>query len=137
MDRDVEGSLAALGMAGVRTIPLSEIEDSRLQAAKKDRSAREYSWTLTAFTFDAVFARCAEAQRVTYLDADLCFFDSPRRLFEELESSGRSILVTEHNFDPKYDRAEAVGRFCVQFLTMDRSQKARDVRLWWQERVLL
>jgi hypothetical protein len=136
MDEDVEHSLSALEPDGVRTIAPRELEDARLLAAKADRNAREYCWTLTSFAFDAVFERCPEAARVTYLDADLFFFDSPRPLFEELENAGASILVTEHGYDPAYDKSEIVGRFCVQFLTMDRSPRAAEVRRWWQERVL-
>ena len=115
---------------------LRDLEDTRLLAAKADRNPREYCWTMTSFAFDAVFERCPEAARVTYLDADLFFFDSPQPLFEELEKAGASILVTEHGYDPAYDKTEIVGRFCVQFLTMDRSPRAAEARRWWQERVL-
>jgi len=136
MDERVERNLSALQPNGVRTMALRDLEDARLLAAKADRNLREYCWTLTAFAFDAVFERCPEAARVTYLDADLFFFNSPRPLFEELENAEASILVTEHGFDPAYDKSEIVGRFCVQFLTMDRSHRAAEVRRWWQERVL-
>ena len=136
IDEEVLRSLASLKLANVRTIDVREIEDRKLLAAKTDRNAREYCWTLTAFSFDAVFARCPEAERVTYLDADLFFFDSVSPLLDELESSHASVLITEHNYDPRYDRSETVGRFCVQFLTMDKSNEAREVRSWWQDRVL-
>ena len=136
MDEEVERSLTILNMPNVRRIPLREVEDARLLTAKADRSAREYCWTLTAFTFDTVFKRCPGAKRVTFVDADLYFFGSPRPLLAELEQSEASILVTEHNFDPEYDKSEIVGRFCVQFLTMDTSEKAKEVRSLWQKQVL-
>jgi hypothetical protein len=136
MNEEVERDLAALRLEHVKAIPLREIEDQRLRAAKADRTVREYCWTLVAFTFDAVFTRCPGAKRVTYVDADLFFVDSPRAIFDELEVSGSSILLTEHNFDPEYDKSDAVGRFCVQFLTMDRSDRAQEARTWWQARVL-
>lgn len=128
MDEALERALARLAPPGLRPIPLREVEDSRLLAAKADRSAREYCWTATAFTFDAVFERCPDARRVTYLDADLFFFDSPRPIFGEFERSGAAVLVTEHGYDPVYDLSGIVGRFCVQFLTMDRSARARPRR---------
>jgi hypothetical protein len=136
MDEAVQENLKAIGPPNVEIIPLHEIEDHRLLAAKSNRTTREYCWTLAAFTFDAVFARCRDARRVTYLDADLFFFSSPNRMFDELESTGAAVLITEHNFDPEYDRAGTVGKFCVQFLTMDRSARAEGVRSWWQARVL-
>ncbi len=136
VDGRVAQNLKSLAPANVRTIDVAEIEDERLLAAKADRSSREYCWTLTPFSFDAVFDRCAEAARVTYLDADLFFFGSAVSFFEEMDSSGASVMITEHNYDPAYDKTETVGRFCVQFLTMKRSSRAREIRHWWQNRVL-
>ena len=136
MDEDVERSLSRLEPDGIRTMALRDLEDARLLAVKADRNPREYCWTMTSFAFDAVFERCPEAARVTYLDADLFFFDLPSPLFEELEDAGASVLVTEHGYDPAYDKSKIVGRFCVQFLTMDRSERAAEVRRWWQERVV-
>jgi hypothetical protein len=136
MDQGVESSLERLRLPGVRVIPLRDIEDARLAVVKGGRTAREYCWTVTSFTFDAVFERCPQAPRVTYLDADLFFFASPLPLLRELEESGAAVLVTEHNFDPAYDKSGIVGRFCVQFLAVDRAERGRAVLRWWQERVL-
>jgi hypothetical protein len=136
MDVAVEGILAALKVPGLKTISLRDVENPRLRKARADRTEREYCWTVTAFTFDAVFDRCPEAARVTYVDADLFFFGSPLPLFDELTSSGASILITEHGFDPAYDKSDLVGRFCVQFLVMDRSKRAEETRRWWQDRVI-
>jgi hypothetical protein len=136
VDQKLLQSFASLKPRNVRTIDVRDIEDENLLRAKATRTAREYCWTLASFSFDAVFARCPQASRVTYVDADLFFFDNAAVVFQELDSSGASVLITEHNFDPRYDRSETVGRFCVQFLAMDRSEEARGVRRWWQERVL-
>ncbi len=136
MDARLEESLARLALPGLVPIPLRELEDDRLLEAKANRSIREYCWTLTSFSFDAVFDRRPSADRVTYLDADLFFFKSPAEILALFEASKASVLATEHGFDPEYDKSEIVGRFCVQFLTMDRSERARELRSWWQERVL-
>ncbi len=136
LDQRLEETLARLALPGLRTIPLRDIETDRLLAAKANRSVREYCWTLTSFSFDAVFDRCPSAERVTYLDADLFFFRNPGEIFSLFDASGAAVLVTEHGFDPRYDKSEIVGRFCVQFLTMDRSDRARELRAWWQDRVI-
>jgi hypothetical protein len=136
LDERLETTLARLALPGLRIIPLRDLETERLLAAKANRSVREYCWTLTSFSFDAVFDRCPSAQRVTYLDADLFFFRSPAELLSLFEASGAAVLATEHGFDPEYDKSEIVGRFCVQYLTMDRSKRARELRSWWQDRVI-
>src|SRR6185295_1665094 len=78
----------------------------------------------------------ASVERVTYLDADLFFFGSPKPFFEEFERSGKHVLVTEHAYGPRYDRTRRSGRFCVQFITFRRTKEAEKVMLWWQERCL-
>ena len=75
-------------------------------------------------------------RRATYVDADVFFFDDPRILLEELDESGKHVLITEHAYAPNYDRSHDSGRFCVQFLTFDRSDPAQVVMRWWQERCL-
>ncbi len=57
-------------------------------------------------------------------------------MLKELDDSGKHVLITEHAYAPEYDRSHDSGRFCVQFLTFDRSQAAGEVMRWWQERCL-
>jgi hypothetical protein len=117
-------------------IPLSAIETPELLAVKPGRTRGEYCWTITSFTFQAVLDREPAAKRVTYLDADVFFFDDPRVLLRELDDSGKHVLITEHAYAPNYDRSHDSGRFCVQFLSADRSAGAGQVLRWWQERCL-
>lgn len=136
MDELVERHLSMLALPHVTLIPLQEVEDDRLLAVKPLRSAGEYCWTLTPFTPQFVFDRNPLVERVTYLDADLFFFDSPSLLLEEFDQSGKHVLITDHAFDPRYDRSRLNGRFCVQFMTFRRTDAAIKVMRWWQERCL-
>lgn len=136
MDELVEQHLIRLALPHVSLIPLHEVEDAHLLAVKPLRSRAEYCWTLTPFTPQFVFERDAQVERVTYLDADLFFFDSPRLLLDEFEHSGKDVLITEHAYDPRYDKSRKSGRFCVQFMTFRRTEAAIKVMHWWQERCL-
>jgi hypothetical protein len=136
IDAEVERHLAQLALPDLVVIPLSSIESPDLLAVKPGRTRAEYCWTLTPFTAQAVFDRDPSARRATYVDADVFFFDDPRILLEELDQSGKHVLVTEHAYAPEYDRSHDSGRFCVQFLTFDRSDAAREVMRWWQDRCL-
>lgn len=136
MDELVEGHLRQLALPQVSLIPLREVEDARLLAVKPGRTRSEYCWTLTPFTPQAVFERDAGVSRVTYLDADLFFHASPRPFFEEFEQSKKDVLITEHAYDPRYDKTRRSGRFCVQFITFLRTPGAEKVMQWWQERCL-
>ncbi|MHB1174512.1 MAG: glycosyl transferase [Sulfuriferula sp.] len=136
MDELAERHLHQLVLPHVSLISLREVEDDRLLAVKPTRSRGEYCWTLTPFTPQFVFDRDASVDRVTYLDADLYFFASPEPFFEEFDRSGKHVLITEHAYDPRYDKTRRSGRFCVQFMTFRRTQEAEKVMHWWQARCL-
>lgn len=133
MDEDVEVLLAELALPNVQVVSLAEIEGDRLLTAKAGRTLGEYCWTLTPFTFDAVLARDPSANRVTYVDADVWLVGDPESVFASFEESGAAVQITEHAFAPEHDQTAYSGRFCVQFLTMDRHRSV-PVRNWWQNR---
>jgi hypothetical protein len=132
MDEEVEASLRQLNLADVTLIPLREIETEALLAVKPGRSRGEYCWTMTPFAPSAVMQRAPQAERVTYLDADLYFFDAPQILFDEFEQSGKHVLITDHAYAPEYDVTAKSGRFCVQFMTFRRSEPGLKVLHSWQ-----
>jgi hypothetical protein len=136
LDELVEENLLRLSLPHTTLIPLREAEDDRLLTVKPTRSRGEYCWTLTPFTPQFVFDRNNQVSRVTYLDADLFFFDSPKIFLDEFELSGKHVLITEHGYDPKYDRTEKSGRFCVQFMTFRRTEQGFGVMRWWQDRCI-
>jgi hypothetical protein len=136
IDDAVEKHLAQLALPDLTVIPLRTLETPELLAVKPGRTRAEYCWTLTPFTAQAVFDRDPTARRATYVDADLFFLADPRILLDELDRSGKHVLITEHAYAPEYDRSHDSGRFCVQFLTFDRSDQAHAVRRWWQDRCL-
>jgi hypothetical protein len=137
MDELVERQLHQLDLPHVTLLSLREVETPALLEAKKDRGRGEYCWTLTPFTPEMVFDRAPDAERVTYLDADLFFFSSPALFFDELEQSGRHVLITEHAYAPEHiHHAEPHGRFCVQFMTFRRTVGAYKVMRHWQAQCL-
>ena len=136
MDQLVEAQLGELLLPNVTLIPLREVETREQLNVKLDRTAAEYCWTLTPFTPQYVFERDSRVQRVTYLDADLFFFDDPQIIFKEFSQSGKQVLITDHNYAPEYEQSLKRGRFCVQFMTFTKSKGALKVMKWWQARCI-
>jgi hypothetical protein len=137
MDELVEKQLERISLPHVTLMPLRAVETKELCEVKPGRTRGEYCWTITPFTFQAVFDRNRSVERVTYLDADLFFFSSPRILLRELDESGKDVLITEHAYGPEHNYLAALsGRFCVQFLTFRSTDAAKKVMRWWQERCL-
>jgi hypothetical protein len=136
MDDIAIAQLRALDLLNVTILTLAEVETPALLAVKPSRSRGEYCWTLTPFTPQFVFDRDATVQRVTYLDADLFLYGSPQILLEELEESGKDVLITPHAYAPEYDQSATSGIFCVQFMTFRRTAGGMHVLHWWQERCI-
>jgi hypothetical protein len=129
-------ALEILSLECVTVLRLTEIETERLLSVKNKRSIGEYCWTLTPFLPSHVFVRAPRLDRVTYIDADLYFFDKPNLLLEEFSQSGKHVLLTEHAFGPEYADKIRYGRFCVQFMTFRNTEESRRMLQWWQDRCI-
>lgn len=136
LDEEVEQALRRLNLSHIRLISLLQAETPALQRVKRERNKAEFCWTVTPFLPEFVLQRIPDLERVTYLDADLFFFRSPRILMKEFEKSEKHVLITEHAFAPEYSGNIRFGRFCVQFITFRNTEHGRRVLRWWQDRCL-
>jgi hypothetical protein len=135
VNQDCLDILKGLNLPRLRLLDLSSLETPELLSVKPARSRAEYCWTLTPFAIRFVFEADSSVERVTYLDADVFFFKSPQRIFQELESVGKSVLITDHAYAPDYDQSAVSGQYCVQFVTFVRD-KGETVRQWWEHRCI-
>jgi hypothetical protein len=129
-------ALEKMDLTAATVIRLEDVENEALRSVKGLRSVGEYCWTLTPFLPAYVFQRLPHVDRVTYLDADLFFFESPHLLLDEFERSAKHVLITEHAFAPEHVAYMKYGRFCVQFITFRNTDPARRVLHWWQKRCI-
>jgi hypothetical protein len=126
-------TLISLQFPHMTVISLAEFEDDELLRVKPGRTIAEYCWTCTSSTILYVLEQF-HVDQCTYLDADLFFFSSPTILFEEM--GRRSILITEHRYTPKYDKAKKSGTYCVQFISFRNDTNGLKALRWWRERCL-
>jgi len=134
VDEACATALGKLQLGQATVVRLQEVENDALRSVKPDRSVAEYCWTLTPFLPSYVFSRRLDIERVTYIDADLFFFQSPVMLIDEFLASGKHVLMTEHAFAPEREADLRYGRFCVQFMTFRNSEPARGILADWQQR---
>ena len=132
-DGKVAGYLQRLALPNLTVVSALEMETAELGQVKPHRSRGEYCWTLTPFTFQVVFDRCPTAERATYLDADVYFFDSPWRLIEELVVAGRDVLITEHAYAGICDFGEPCTADSVQFTCRRTAAGVLEVVDWWKQ----
>jgi len=135
MDQETHDFIEQLSIKTLSPLLLSDYETDELRQASRDRSLAEYCWTLTPFSIQWVFLQGTDISRVTYVDADVFFLSDPLPLFHEFDISGRSVLITEHEYAPEHDQTSLCGRYCVQFLIVKRYSGA-PVLNWWSERCL-
>jgi hypothetical protein len=126
-------ALQLLQYPRITVIPLAEFEDDELLRVKPERSIAEYCWTCTSSTILYVLQHF-DVDQCTYLDADLLFYSSPVVLFEEMGDS--SILITEHRYTPKYNKAQKSGTYCVQFIAFKNDGRGVKALRWWRDRCL-
>jgi hypothetical protein len=136
MDDEVELFLTQLGTPNVVPVRLADLEtgDKQLADVKSARSTVEYYFTCKASLIKYVFARTADGERVTYLDADLFFFSDPSGLDGEIAAS--SVAVIEHRFTPGNQRLYKYGRFNAGWLSIRNDATGRECMDWWRSRCL-
>jgi hypothetical protein len=127
--------LKKLKLPNLIEIPLGDFESKELLAVKNTRTTGEYCWTCTAHVIRYVIDTYKLPQ-VTYLDADLCFYNKPSIILEEFNQSGGSVLITEHRYTARYNQSATSGIYCVQFMTFNADKRGLEVLQWWQDRCL-
>ena len=132
-DEKSDEMLRKLFLEHVTIISLSKFEDEELLNVKGDRSIAEYCWTCTPSIIKYSIENYG-LDNCTYVDADIYFFSNPSVLIDEM--GGKSILITEHRFTPKYDATKASGKYCVQFMTFKDDVNGMLALNWWREACL-
>jgi hypothetical protein len=78
------------------------------------------------------FEREPELDLLTFIDADMLFFDDPGPIFDELGDA--SILLVDHNFHPRWDKVDKVGPYNSGTIVFRRDQNASAALAYWRDR---
>lgn len=139
LDHETHNFFSQEKQEGIEVISISQIEsfEPRLIAAKATRSTMEYYFTCTPHIFRYLFSTksMAAEDTISYLDADLYFFDDPTKIREALGSY--SVGITEHRFsDDLRTRLIKYGKFNAGFLTFKNDEYGNLVLEWWGNQTL-
>ena len=127
--------LKKLALANALPVGMGEFESTELLAIKPSRSIGEYCWTCTPHVIKHSIQTFG-LPAVTYIDADLYFFDSPSALLDEWDQAGASVLITEHRYTKSFDHSNRFGIYCVQFIAFRNNEYGARVLDWWCERCI-
>jgi len=125
-----------VGSPGVEPIRLGDFElaNPQVTAVRGQRSTMEYFFTMTPWFARYVMRLSPEANWVTYLDADLWFFDSPKPIYDELESS--SVGVIPHRFPSAQSWRLRYGTYNVGWVSFRLDDAGAACADWWAARCL-
>lgn len=131
-DEETKKNLNNLNHKNLIIISLEEFEDKDLLEVKKFRTLGEYCWTCTP----SIIKFCIEKfnlEMCTYLDADLYFFSDPSLLLLNFDED---VLITPHNYTPKFDQTDTSGIYCVQFMPFKNNLNGMKVLNWWRDKCI-
>lgn len=122
-----------LNLKNVIPLPLGEFEDSELKKVKKTRSLVEYYWTLSSNLPSFVLKKNPNLDHITYLDADLFFYSSPQKIYEELGED--SIAIIPHRIiATRKEKEKAMGKYNVGMLIFKNDERGRACLEWWRQK---
>jgi hypothetical protein len=137
LDEPTAAATMALGGDDVRVLTPADLEqaDPELAHSRAIRSPLENLFTLSPCLPRHLLRRHPEIAAITYVDADLWFFDRVDEMHAEW--AGGSIYLVRHDM-PDYLRAreERFGRFNVGVLGFRNDAPGHACLDWWRERCL-
>ena len=98
--------------------------DPELSACRSNRSAIEWYFTATSCLCHYLITQSTQnLSAITYLDADLFFYHSPKVLHEECEDACAHVI--EHRFTPHLESLIRYGRFNVGWIKFNNNDTGR------------
>ena len=136
LDDTAARGVAAAGLEHVHVVGLADVEAAfpELVPVKAERSRMEYLFTLTPWLVRFSMDRIAEAEWVTYLDADLYFFTGVEPVYRELAAG--SVGIVPHRFAPQQSWREKYGHYNVGWVSFRPDTDGRACLRWWGDRCL-
>ena len=133
MDDVTESYLRSLSHKNLIVITVQNMKEMYpvLIRLEKERTRGEFSWTLSSFSIQYCL-RKFNLDSCTYIDSDICFYNEPQLLVDEL--GDKSVLITEHNYTPEYDQSATSGKFCVQFMYFRNNEDGNKVLEYWRSK---
>lgn len=136
MDNTSHQILSRLNLPHMKLIALEELEiaDQELLSTKTTRSKIEYYFTCTPALSHYLFNTYPDVELLTYLDADLSFFQDPAPLFQEIGS--HSVAIIAHRFPEYLRHLEIHGIYNVGWISFRRDPDGLACLQSWREQCL-
>jgi hypothetical protein len=134
VDDETHEICSKLGLERATLLKEADLLNEALIIAKGNRRLNEYCWTLKPFLLEYVLQRFNNAANVIYMDADICFFNDPKPLFNQ---NAYNILLSEHDYLDKDLEVEAFcGKYNSGFIVFRNCPTSLKALSWWKDKCL-
>ncbi len=136
LDDAAYDTIAGFNDPNLRALSLEQLEQAypKLRDAKRGRSLVEYYFTCTPALPLYVLDHVDHVNRISYVDADLYFFDSPAAIFDAMGDG--STLIIAHRYPPHLWHLEQFGRFNVGLVSFRNDRPGRACLGWWHRKCI-
>jgi len=141
MDDDTYNLLQKMVGKNTFLTHVRELENVTMLAIKSQRRVNEYCWTMKPVFMERIGLLYPFYQRITYLDADLFFWNDPGMVFRNQPDC--SVLLCRANiYIPPYtpsilEQSERLlGKYNSGFISFKRDGIGDICLKWWKERCL-
>lgn len=113
-------------------MPISDFEKRQpdVAATKNERTQSEYFFTCTPSFICDVLERNPSINIITYIDADMIFYNTPQPIFELMKN--KSIMATEHGFIERDMHNLKYGRFNAGWVTLRNNSTGKECAYRWR-----
>lgn len=116
-------------------IRIEDLKNEKLFSIRSERALNEYCWTLKPYLIEYALNQSQSGSCVTYIDADMCFFNDPSVIYERDKEF--DVMLSKHDYSDAYKGVEVhCGKYNSGFIIFRNIKNARMVLKWWQERCL-
>lgn len=116
-------------------IRVMDLRNEQLVSIKSMRDLNEYCWTLKPYLIEYVLNQPKSGICVTYVDADICFFNDPSIIYKKNKEF--DVMLSEHDYSDAYKGVEALcGKYNSGFIVFRNTKNAVKILKWWQERCM-
>jgi hypothetical protein len=138
LDTETQEYFSKFPLQNVQILNIENIEkfNPDLLEIKSERTKMEYYFTITPQLFKFIFSlENIPGMIVTYLDADLYFYSSPKAI--EVALGNKSVGISEHRFNSRIEeKLSKYGRFNAGFVCFKNDEQGKKVLSWWADRTL-